>query len=179
VPTYIALLRGVNVGGRKLPMAELRAALTEAGGTDVVSYIQSGNVVFSHRARSAAKARAFVEETIASTFGMDVWVAIRTADQLDAVVATCPFEDDDPTKVHVTFFTGSAPDPATWMDLASFAPEEAAVVGDEMYLHLPLGMGQSKLVEQMGKGAGRKPMADGTSRNWRTVLKLVELAKDR
>ena len=68
MPTYVALLRGVNVGGRKLPMAELRTALTDAGATDVSTYIQSGNVVLDHKTKSDTAVQKLVQDTIASSF---------------------------------------------------------------------------------------------------------------
>lgn len=175
MPTYIALLRGVNVGGRKLPMAELREALTDAGATDVVTYIQSGNVVLDHTSKSDAVVQKLVEDTISSTFDLDVPTMVRSLAEVRAVVDGCPYEVDDPTKLHVFFFSGPAPDPASWMDLAPFAPEAITVSGREQYVHLPLGMGRSKIVEAIGKGPGRK-VEQGTARNWRTVQKLVELA---
>ncbi len=175
MPTYIALLRGVNVGGRKLPMAELRTALTGAGATDVVTYIQSGNVVLDHPSTSDKTVQELVQDTIASSVGLDVPTMIRSRTELRAVVEACPYEVDDPTKLHVVFFSGDAPDPSSWMDLTPFSPEEITVSGREQYFHLPDGMGRSKIVEAIGKGQGRK-VEHGTARNWRTVLKLVELA---
>ncbi len=176
MPTYVALLRGVNVGGgNKVPMADLRAALADAGATEVATYIQSGNVVLDHPSTSDRAVQTLVQDTIGSVFGLTIPTMVRSLTEMRAVVEACPYEVDDPTKLHVVFFSSDAPDPSTWMDLAPFAPEEITLSGREQYLHLPDGMGRSKLVEALGKGQGRK-VEQGTARNWRTVQKLIELA---
>ena len=176
MPTYVALLRGINVGGnRMIKMADLRAVFTAAGGTDVVTYIQSGNVVFSHAARSERTLATELEKRLVKAAGFKVPVVLRTAAQLARVIADCPFPDADADHLHVAFLATPPPGTAPAVDARAFAPERHAVVGRELYLHLPGGMGRSKLAAAVLA----KPKAIGaaaTARNWRTVLKLNELA---
>jgi uncharacterized protein (DUF1697 family) len=170
---YVALLRGVNVGGRTLKMDALRDIVAAAGGRDVATYIQSGNVVLTHRARSTAKVAAALETAIEEATEMEVAVMVRTRPELDAVVASNPFPDAGGTTLHVVFLAEAPPAGALdALDLDAFAPEQLALVGRELYLHLPNGMGRAELpkaVEKVG------PPTKGTARNWNTVLKLQEM----
>src|SRR5579863_9303243 len=136
MPTYVAMLRGVNVGGRtKLPMADLRAALVDMGFEDVATYIQSGNVVF-RASSSPATLPAAIEEGIEAAFGLAVAVVLRTSTQLAAVVGHNPLTTGgrDPAKLHVTFLA-SKPSAArvARVDTAAFLPDELRVVGREAY----------------------------------------------
>jgi uncharacterized protein (DUF1697 family) len=175
VTTWIALLRGVNVGGVKLAMSDLRAAIADAGGTDVETYIQSGNAVFDHSGRAEAKVKAAVEAAIESVMGKPVPTMVRTAKQWTGVVDANPYEPEQPTHLHVSFFDAPVPSSAfSGIDLDAFAPETFTVHGREVYLHLPNGMGRSKLAIELNKGGKKAPV--GTSRNWNTVLKLADLS---
>ncbi len=173
MPTYIALLRGINVGGNhQLPMAKLRDLVADAGGDEVQTYIQSGNVVFTHTARSAAKLTAQLEQIISDGAGFDVPVMVRTAGELAAVIEHNPYDATDPTKLHVAFLAATPPAGAVdQLDVARFAPEELTLRGRELYLYLPDGMGRAKLPQQLGKVG-----TPATARNWRTVMKLHDLA---
>jgi uncharacterized protein (DUF1697 family) len=166
---YVALLRGVNVGGHhQLPMADLRAAVAQAGAEDVSTYIQSGNVVFRHGAKAPRLTRE-LQEAIAATAGFDVPVTLRTAKELRAVVEATPFPVSEPTRLHVSFLDETPPAGAfDSVDRAAFAPEDFSVVGREVYLHLPSGIGRTKLVQALGLYT-RHP---ATTRNWRTVVTL-------
>ena len=170
---FIALLRGVNVGGkRKVAMADLKAVFAEAGGQDVTTYIQSGNVVFTHRSRSPKKLAADLEERVEATTGLAVPVYLRSAREWEDVIAANPFPDVDPATLHVAFLEGEpTPGSVDSIDRAGFAPEEFELVGREVYLHRPNGMARTKLPHAL-EALGR-PM---TVRNWRTVTKLAELA---
>ena len=170
---YVALLRGINVGGkRKVPMADLRTAVAEAGGRDVATYIQSGNVVFRHPSEEK-RLTPELEAAIAATAGFDVPVTLRTADELGAVVGACPFPTSEPTQLHVSFLDEVPPaDAFDAVDRAAFAPEDFAVIGREVFLHLPNGIGRTKLVQAL-RLYTRHP---ATTRNWRTVVTLHELA---
>ena len=172
MPTTVALLRAVNVGGRKLPMADLRALVESLGFSDVRTYIQSGNVVFtSPRAPKAELLEAAIEER----FGLAVDVILRSSAQLERALAQDPFPDADRARVHVGFMA-SKPGAAVvaGIDTDSFAPEAFAVVGTELYLHLPNGMGRTKLPDYVL----RRLKVPTTLRNWRTVTQLAELAKN-
>jgi uncharacterized protein (DUF1697 family) len=154
-------------------MADLRSAAEGCGFTDVRTYVQSGNVVFGASgpaAKVAAALRAAVRE-VAPT--VDPAVALRTEEQLRAVVDGCPFAD--PASVHVTFLVeGARPRPLP-DDLGRFAPEEAVARGREVYLLLPNGIGRSKLAAALTRGGAG---ADGTTRNWRTVTTLLAMARE-
>ena len=167
---FVALLRGVNVGGRSLKMDALREIVATAGGTDVATYIQSGNVVLSHRMRSSSKLGAHLSAAIEDATGMQVAVIVRTEREWERVIASNPFPDAGGTTLHVVFLADRPPagtlDP---IDLAAFAPEEATLVGRELYLHLPNGMGRAELPKALEKLG---PPVTGTARNWNTVLKL-------
>jgi uncharacterized protein (DUF1697 family) len=172
----IALLRAVNVGGRKLPMAELRALCARLGWEDVETYIQSGNLLF----RAPGEAGA-IEETleaaIKARFGMDVPVMVRTASQWAGYVAANPFPEaarDEPNRLQL-LVTKQAPkeDAAEKLMERALAGEAVGAAGGALWFHFPAGVGTSKLVPTaIDKAAG----SPGTSRNWRTVLKLLEMA---
>lgn len=156
-------------------MANLRDIATDAGGTDVVTYIQSGNVVLSHRLRSTAKLADLLAGAISDATGMDVPVMVRTATEWDAVVGANPYPDAGGTSLHVVFLADEPPtDALDPLDLAAFAPEHVTVVGRELYLHLPNGMGRAELPKALDKLG---PAVRGTARNWNTVLKLQELLR--
>ncbi len=171
----IALLRGINVGGHnKLPMAQLREIATSIGLADVQTYIQSGNLVGSIDGDPIAVGPTLAE-AIASATGLTVPVIVRTAGEWAEVVAANPFADAvDPGKhVHVICLPVPASESLHAFDASGFAPEEFAVVGSEIYLHLPDGMGRSKLVIAVNR---LPEAAAGTARNWNTVHKLATLA---
>jgi uncharacterized protein (DUF1697 family) len=171
--TWLALVRGINVGGnRKLPMADLRAVFAEAGATDVVTYIQSGNVVFEHAARAPEKLSAELAARIEAATGFAVPVMLRSARKWAEVVANNPYPGIDPTRLHVVSLASEpAPGALDGIDAPAFAPEEFTPIGRELYLHLPDGMGRAKLPPALDRAVG----VPGTARNWRTVLKLQEL----
>ena len=171
---YVALLRGVNVGGKtKVPMAALRDVCAAAGCEDVVTYIQSGNVVL-RSPLAEQKLQAALEAAIAAEFGFGPAVMLRTAKQMAAVVAHNPYPDTDEQFIHVGFLHGR-PDAATKQCLAAIdrAPEQVTSVDRELYLHLPDGMGRAKLPVLVDRCL--RP-AQLTVRNWRTVTKLVEMS---
>jgi uncharacterized protein (DUF1697 family) len=170
---YVALLRGINVGGKAMvPMADLRETCASMGCEDVVTYIQSGNVVLRSPLR-ADKLQAALGAAIGERFGFEPAVMIRTAEEMAAVVARNPHPGADEKHLHVGFLH-AAPDTATEGCLGTIdcAPEQVAVVGRELYLHLPNGMGRAALPVKMERCLRPTPV---TVRNWRTVTKLVEL----
>lgn len=170
---YIALLRGINVGGHnKVPMAALRETCESIGCTGVATYIQSGNVVLTSSLR-APKLRADLESAIAGQLGVSPVVVIRTRDQLAAVITGNPFPEADPNHLHVAFLS-ETPDRAQVASLADLEhpPEEVAVRGTDAYFLLPNGMGRAKLPELFG----RRVKTPATVRNWRTVNKLLQMS---
>ena len=171
---YVALLRGINVGGKAMvSMANLREVCTAVGCEDVVTYIQSGNVVLRSPLRPP-KLKAALAAAIAERFGFEPAVMIRTAKELAAVVDRNPFAGADEKHLHVGFLH-AAPDATTAECLGAIdcAPEELAAVGSEVYLHLPNGMGRAALPAKMERCLRKTPV---TVRNWRTVTKLIELS---
>jgi len=166
----VALLRGVNVGGRSiLKMAELRELAEGCGFDDVQTYLQSGNLVF-RTTLSAAKATTALQGALRAESGRELAVAMRTAQQLAAVVEKCPFRDTK--SVHVTFVVDGARPTPPEVDPEAFAPERFEVRGREIYLHLPDGMGRSRLAQALAKG---QRGANGTTRSWKTVTALAAL----
>jgi uncharacterized protein (DUF1697 family) len=170
---YVALLGGINVGGRTLKSARLHQIAVGCGFDDVSTFIQSGNVLFRSGA-GAKQVGAALHDAILETSGIDTRVAMRTAAQLGKVVATNPFVDrsDDPTKLSVTFLFDGVRPTLSVLDPAEYAPDEVRVVGREAYLHTPNGMGKTRLVPAVAKKLGLA----GTTRNWRSTTKLADLA---
>ncbi|MGC4152275.1 MAG: DUF1697 domain-containing protein [Propionicimonas sp.] len=177
----IVLLGGVNVGGHRLDMSTLRSVLGAAGCTDVVTYIQSGNAVVTPPSPEPGALAAMLSEVISSAAGYSVPVVLRTRDELAAVVDANPYPGAEGKQLHVVFMAEEPP--ATILDsldLHAFLPEECTLIGRDLYLHLPNGMGRARLPVALEK-AGRRtdPSGVGTSRNWNTVLKLLDLADRR
>jgi uncharacterized protein (DUF1697 family) len=176
VPTYVALLRGINLGSHnKIAMPRLRELFEGLGAEDVSTYVQSGNVVFSGSG-GAGKLGKAIEKQIEKELGLGVDVLLRTPAQLTKIVAANPFakRQEDPTKLHVTFLaetpTGSR---ARELEQGDFGSDELRVVGQEVFLHCPDGYGRSRLSNTFFE---KQLGVRGTTRNWRTVTKLAELA---
>jgi uncharacterized protein (DUF1697 family) len=175
--TYAALLRAVNVGGTgKLPMADLRKLLEKLGFRNVATYIQSGNAVFD-----ASGTAAQVSEKLAAGLqklaGAPVEVMIRTHEELVRIIAENPFPAEaaaDGARVHVGFLAGpaAAGAEAGLARIVAQYPDRRDryhLAGDNLYLHLPNGAGESKFT---GKTMDRALGVAATMRNWNTVLKL-------
>ncbi len=175
---YVLLLRGINVGGHRLPMAELRKVLQSAGCSDVTTYIQSGNaVVTAPDTDPSVNAKAW-SQAISDYTGYSVPVVVRTEPELAQVVTSSPFPHADPRTVHVMFLSYSVESGwLTGIEGQSNPGEEHAVVGSHIYLHLPQGMSRARLPGELEKLLSRLgPPADVTTRNWNTVVKLHSLA---
>ena len=175
--TFVALLRGINVGGkRKLPMAELKSLLSSLGFEDVVTYIQSGNVVFRGPRGDARELATGIEERITQVVGLDVAVMLRSPAKLAAIVSGNPFHDEtDRSSLHVVFLD-RAPEneAAARLDPQRSPPDELSLRGAEIYLRLPNGSARTKLTLDYFE---RTLDARATARNWTTVNKLLELAQ--
>lgn len=176
--TYAALLRGINVGGsRKLPMAELRTLMEDLGHTGVRTYLQSGQAVFTSGRGDEESLAAELAEAVARRFGFPVDVIVRDHAYLRAVAEACPFPAAELAgkQLHVTYY--SAPvDAARFaeIDRTAYLPEEFRLGDRALYLYAPNGAGRSKLAEHLSRPRLNKGVI-ATSRNWNTVLKLVEL----
>ncbi|MFN8187053.1 MAG: DUF1697 domain-containing protein [Gaiellales bacterium] len=174
---YAALLRGINVGGRaRLSMSELREALASLGLEDVVTYIQSGNVVFRSAATPTEIARD-LEQRIAEAFSLETTVVLRTAAELASIAGDNPYaaRGTEPRTLHVVFLGGApgAEDVAR-LDPERSPPDSFTVRGSEIYVCFPNGSGRSKLTLDYFE---RNLDVRATMRNWSTVVRLVELTR--
>ncbi|MER7562186.1 DUF1697 domain-containing protein [Streptomyces sp. NPDC097941] len=176
--TYAALLRGINVGGsRKVPMADLRTLMEDLGHGGVRSYLQSGQAVFTADHGDEDTLAAELTDAIEKRFGFTVDVIVRDHTYLKAIADNCPFPaaELEGRQLHVTYF--SAPvDAARFaeIDQAAHLPEEFRLGDRALYLYAPNGLGRSKLAEQLSRPRLNKGVI-ATSRNWNTVVKLVEM----
>jgi uncharacterized protein (DUF1697 family) len=173
--TYIALLRGINVGGRKkVAMADLRAMLDDLGFASPRSLLQSGNLLFGGRARLTGPLERAIQDAARLRLGLDSQIFVRTADEWDAIVRANPFPGEarrDPGHLLVMCLR-QAPS-AGQVDALRAAirgRERVEVRGREAYLVYPDGIGTSKLTNVVLEKHLESP---GTARNWNTVLKLA------
>jgi uncharacterized protein (DUF1697 family) len=178
--TFVALLRGINLGGRKIvKMDQLRRMFEELGFEEVKTYIQSGNVVFKAPTRTPADLAKRIEEKVLRQLGFPVPVAVKTADEIGEVIANNPLLKEkgiDLSKLHVTFLSCAPGKSALNMLTAvAIAPDQFRYAGQAVYLHCPNGYHASKLsnnvLEKMLK-------TDATTRNWKTANKLWEMARN-
>ena len=173
--TYVALLRGINVGGKnKLPMATLAKIFADEACANVSTFIQSGNVIFDAPAKAATTIGARVSKRIGKELGLDVPLVVRDAAELAKVPARNPFSKADPDELHVMFLADTPPATAVRaLDPARSPGDSFALVGRDLYLRLPNGVGRTKLTNAYFDKA---LTTVSTGRNWRTVLKLIELS---
>jgi len=174
--TWVALLRGVNVGGNRLPMAELREALADMGVQNVRTYIQSGNVVFDASPESARDLAAALPPRIEERFGFRPRLLALSADDLRRAMDANPYPEADaePNAVHLYFLAErpQAPD-REGLNALRTETERWHLQERVFYLHTPDGFGASKLAARAEKLLG----VDATARNWRTVRRLWEMAE--
>jgi uncharacterized protein (DUF1697 family) len=172
MPGYVALLRGINVGGaRKVPMSDLRTLFETLGHRDVRTYIQSGNVVFTAKAGAPARVRGAIEKSIAGELGFDVTVLLRTPAELAATLKRNPFG----AEAYVTFLDDRAdPKRVNQINASLYTPDEFMVDGCEIFLRCPNGYGRTKINNTFFE---RKLATKATTRNWKTVTTLCEWAK--
>ena len=184
--THVALLRGINLGGRnKVAMADLRALVGELGHADVATYIQSGNVLFTApRDADCGEVARGMTEAIAAKLGVTAPVVVVTREELGQIHAASPFPDEpDPRRVHAVVL--SAPpgpeltaklDAAVAQSTAKGDPSTVTAIGRTLYLHTPAGYGNSDLAAAVVRVVSSpKAGVTGTARNWATMTKLLEL----
>ena len=188
--THVALLRGINVGGKnKVPMAELREVVTSLGHTGVTTYIQSGNVLFTSSEDDTAKLAAALEAAITRAFGVQSPVVVLSRDELARILDTNPHpHEPNPKLVHVVFL--NAEPPPELLDRIKAAQEAAAAkgsadsvtaIGPALFVHTPEGFGRSELAPVLFRIIGT-PATTGlaaTARNWATATKLLSLCGDQ
>lgn len=177
MPTWIALLRGINVGGRhSLKMADLRALLESLGLANVRTYIQSGNVVFDGPADEAETLGEKISDAIEASHGFRPRVQILSADRFKRAMDANPYAEADsaPKTLHLFFLFESPVEPDfEKLDEFRAASESYELVDDVFYLYAPDGIGRSKLAERAARYLG----VDATARNWRTASKLMEMVE--
>jgi uncharacterized protein (DUF1697 family) len=174
---YAVLLRGVNVGGRgKLPMADFRQVLESLGHGEVKTYLQSGNAVVASPEPDPGRLAGQIHDALARELGLDTVVMVRTGAELADVMADNPFPSAvaKPPSLHVAFLAAE-PDRtrAAKLDQAAYAPDEFRFGDRVVYLHLPDGIGRSKLPPAV---LGRLDVA-ATARNWNTVVALAGMTE--
>lgn len=177
--TYVALLRGINVGGKhKLPMKDLRRLFDEANATDVRSYIQSGNIVFTAHSAKVARIVRNVEEAIEAQFGFRSPIIIRTHAELIDVSKQNPLYDPqlDPRFQHVAFLAKKPTQKAAKaLEDDRFLPDEFVLQNRELFLKYPNGAARSK----MSTAYFDKVLSVvSTARNWNTLQKLLQLCSE-
>ncbi len=173
----VSLFRGINVGGHQaIRMDELKDLHESLGLKDVVTYIQSGNVVFTSDDADLAQLPRQIEDGFAQKFGFHVKVIVRTSAELRDIIANNPFQNQpmkEPKWV-VVLFLATRPDSTALADLQKtyVGPEELYLIGQELYIYYPNGIGRSKLSLTLIE---KKLKTIGTGRNWNTILQLQKL----
>lgn len=178
--TYIAILRGINVGAqKKVLMAELKEVLKKLKLQDIATYIQSGNVIFKSAEKlSNEEFAAKIEKAIHKHFKFEVPVLVRNTGEWKKAIAANPFPKNkkiDLARVHVTFLSAE-PAKALIDETKKFSspPDEFVISGKEVYLHTPGGYGETKLSNTFFE---KKLKVTATTRNWKTVNTLLEMAE--
>jgi len=175
---WIALFRGINVGGHNiLPMKELKVALEGMGCSAVSTYIQSGNVVFAHKESHPDVLEAGISATVNSIFGFEPRVLLLTREQLRLAHAGNPFPagEDDPKTLHLYFLSEDANSVnRDALNSLKIETEQFQLTDRVFYLHAPDGIGRSKLAANVEKHLG----VPATARNWRTVEKVLQLVAE-
>ena len=174
---YVSLFRGINVGGNKLVRMNALKELHESLGLQgVATYIQSGNVVFTSDDANPAQLSRQIEEAFEHKFGFLSKVMVRTADELNSIIANNPFQNQPmkESKWVVAMFLASDPTSTAREDIQKTysGPEELHITGQEVYIYYPEGIGRSKLTNTFLE---KKLKTMGTARNWNTVLRLQKM----
>ena len=172
---FIALLRGINVGGhQKLPMAELKEVLARLGLSNIKTYIQSGNVVFDSEEGSRSLLAAQIQAAIDQSHGFAPSIMLLTAAEIETAIASNPFPEgaQEPKTLHLYFLSRAAEQPDfPALDQVKKESERYWLADQVFYLHAPDGIGRSKLATKVEKALG----VAVTARNWRTVNKIREM----
>ncbi len=176
---YISILRGINVSGqKKIKMLELKSLYESLGFQNVVTYIQSGNVIFDASDKNKSNIKTLVEEAIEKKYKFHVPVEIRTKREIENIIKNSPFGPvdlaEDGTKVLVTFLCAK-PDRVKVANVLNYVvlPEKLVVKGKEVYLYCPDGYGKSRLSNTFLEN---KLGVEATTRNWKSVHKIYELS---
>jgi len=175
---YISILRGINVSGqKKIKMADLKSLYENEGLEDVVTYIQSGNVLFDSKNKTIEEIKSRIECAIREKYGFDVPIDIRTKEEYQEIINSYPYEEatleENETKVLVSFLSETpSGDKKEQLEAIANNPERLKIDGRVVYLYCPNGYGKSKLSNTFIES---KLGLVSTTRNWKTVRKLVKL----
>jgi uncharacterized protein (DUF1697 family) len=175
---YISILRGINVGGnRKILMKDLKSLIESLGFLNVETYIQSGNVIFeSDQKCSNAKLEEKIQQAIAESFGFDIPVFVRSAEEWTESIANNPFwkeKNGDIDRLHLTCLKEvPSPELLEKIKLFQYLPDRYEVIGKDVFIFCAAGYGSSKLTNPFFES---KLKTSATTRNWKTVMKLHEL----
>jgi len=175
--TYIALLRGINVSGqKKVPMAVLRSLLSSSGFKNVQTYIQSGNVIFQSSEKNITNLENTIKKAIHSYFGFDVSILVRTTRDIRNILDNCPFSEEKKENGYYTLLH-SIPDNdlIDSMHLVSYPNEEFHITNHCVYFFSSLGYGKAKCNNNFFE---RKLKVDATTRNHKTMVKLLSLCAE-
>jgi len=180
MPTYVTLLRGINLAGHKrMKMERVRAMFAALGHEQVKTYLQSGNVVFRSPEKSAAKLSEKIEKQIVSEFRFEVPVLTLSAKELSDVAANNPFLRErgiDTTKLHVTLLSAeSAPAAVKKLETIGAGADQFRLYGRQIYLYCPNGYGRTKLSNNVLEKA---LSVRATTRNWQTVTALRQMCEE-
>ncbi|WP_034062444.1 DUF1697 domain-containing protein [Lacinutrix jangbogonensis] len=173
--TYIALIRGINVGGhKKVPMAILRDVLNNAGFKAVKTYIQSGNIVFQSLENNSKTIEETIQKIMESHFGFLVPIIVKTKEELQVIFDACIFSEDKKTKSYFILLD-QIPDPNIVKEIhaITFENEEFRIVNKCLYFYSSTGYGRTKFNMNSFE---KKLEVNATSRNYNTIKKLLELA---
>lgn len=178
MPAYIALIRGINVGGKAMPMAALRDLLAKSGYADARTYIQSGNAVFTAPGKDGRKIARALEAAIAKTFGYEAAVIVRGLEEWRALLKANPYGKrklEEGERLFVTFLEDvPAQAAAAKLEAVKDPKDEVKVRGSEAFLLVRGSYGESNLSNAfVEKALGVR----ATTRNMPTTLKLLEMAE--
>ena len=174
---YIALLRGVNVGGhKKVPMAELRELLTKSGLENVKTYIQSGNVVFQSSINDIKTLEVKIKTSVLDHFDFDVSVMVRSREQLHTIFENCPFPEEKKVSSYFAILS-DIPDEDLVKEAykKTYENEEYIILKDALYFYYANGYGNAKFSLNFFE---RKLEVNATSRNYKTMVKLLSLSEN-
>ncbi len=178
--TYITILRGINVSGQKLiNMEVLKTHMKDLGFKNIKTYIQSGNLIFEHEKVGLSKLAKQIEDQIMQQYGFQVPVIVRTPENLEHILTNNPFlitRKEDINKLHVTFLSAEPKqEHLVKIKLPENTTDEFVISGDHVFVFCPNGYGNSKINNSFFEN---KLKVTATTRNWKTVMKLAEMARN-
>jgi uncharacterized protein (DUF1697 family) len=177
--TYIAILRGINVSGKRIiKMDALKEMLTELNFENVRTYIQSGNIVFEAKKINSNQLEKILSEEMKKQFGFDVPVIVLDIDELKSIITKNPFinnKKNDSAHLYITFLNEEPVKAiAAKIPVTDYLPDEFSVFGKAVYLHCPNGYGNTKLNNTFFEN---KLKVSATTRNWKTTCQLLKIAE--